>query len=443
MRCTAAAVAAPCILPSSVFGANGKLNIAWVGLGGRGWGDVRGVGEENIVALCDADLGARPLQEAIARWPEAKVYQDFRVMLDEMGPQIDAVGISTTDHAHFPAAYKAITMGKHVFIQKPLTHTLWEARTLRRLAAAKGVVTQMGNQGHASEGIRLIKEWVQAGLIGDVTEVIAWTDRPAGGYGFRGGSQQAYPEAQPVPEGLDWALWRGPVSEDIAYNPAFHPLFWRGWWAFGAGGLGDIGCHTLDAPFWSLELAAPRRVDVRVGEVNPIYTALGAVVTYHFDGPGGKPPVKMTWYEGPTRPELPEGYDFPADPPRGGGMVMIGSEGAIGHDGMRPDSPRLYPDAKWEAFRADPSLRPERTLPRVRGGILSDWISGIKGGAAPCSNFEVSAPLTEMILLGTLAIRTGKPVEFDPETMRIPNNPEADGMIRSAVRKGWDVESLT
>ncbi len=448
----AAAVTLPFFMPHSVFGANNRVNLAWIGPGNQGTTVLRGVPSEmaNIVALCDVD--DNPWGNPRELFPNAKFYKDFRVMLDEMDDEIDAVGIATPDHTHFAAAYMAISRGKHVFCEKPLTHSAWEARTLMNLARERGVKTQMANQGHASEGIRLFKEWYQAGLIGDVKEIIGWTDRPHRGWGFRPGTAEEYPPAQEVPDRLDWDLWLGPVTEPIAYNQTFHnpgqrEQFWRHWWAFGTGSLGDIGCHTLDAPYWALELDYPRRIDVEMqAEPNPIHKVDGSIVTYHFDLPNGKPPVEIKWYEGPLLPRLPEGFGLPEtarDMDRGGGLVMVGESGVIGHTFMRPYSPRLYPDERWDAFRADESLRPPRTLPRVQGGIMADFLRAIQEDGTPTSNFDYSAKFTEVMHLGTLATRTNKSIEYDAENMRIPGNPEAEALLKREARPGWDIADLT
>jgi predicted dehydrogenase len=439
-----AVVAAPMILPQRVWGANSRLRIAWIGLGGQGCRDLRrAVNEHDLVALCDCDRRAMNSPQMMEAYPKAKRYQDFRIMLAELGDSIDAVGISSTDTLHFPAAYMAIHMGKHVFVQKPLTHTIWEARTLQHLAAEKGVVTQMGNQGHASEGARLVKEWYQGGLIGEVREVIAWTNRPAAGVGFGEDPAYAYPSLKPVPDGLDWDLWLGPSTADVGYNPALHPVEWRRWWAFGAGGLGDIGCHTIDTAYWALDLPQPESIEVAMHDtVNPIHTPLGSVVTFNFPARGNKPPVKIKWYEGPTSPEVPSGFDGDLWQDRNGGFIMVGEDGGIFHPGMRPDSPRLYPQEKWQAYRSDRSSHVPKTLPRVKDGITDDWLDAIREGRKACSDFSYAAPLTELILLGTLSIRTGRAVRWDPENMKVPGNPEAETLIRSEARPGWGMRDL-
>ncbi|MBT4797805.1 MAG: Gfo/Idh/MocA family oxidoreductase [Verrucomicrobia bacterium] len=419
--------------------ANGKLNLAWIGLGRQGSGDLNACANgNNVVALVDVD--PRALEKAKAAFPQAKLYKDFRVMLEEMGDSIDAVGVGTPDHTHFAATYMAMSMGIHVFVQKPLVHTIQQGRILQELAIEKKLVTQMGNQGHASEGARLVKEWYEADLIGDVREVVVWTNRPSRGYGFGGPVQTAFPAAESIPEGMDWNLWLGPCEKEVAFNKSFHPRGWRKWWDFGCGGLGDIGCHTIDTAYWALGLGAPDSVDVEMhDEVNPIFTPYGSVVHFNFPARGNKPPVTIKWYEGSTLPPLPEGYDqgFEGE----GGFMMVGEKGGICHHGMRPDSPRLYPQEKWDAYKANPDLRVAKTLPRTRG-IYRDWIDGIKNGKETCSNFDYAVPLTETILLGTLAIRTGQTLKWNASDMTISDNQAASKLINPEARKGWRIEDL-
>jgi predicted dehydrogenase len=435
-----APLVAPLILAKPVAGANEKLNIAWVGFCTRGWVDLTAcAGGNNIVALCDCDPNV--WERAKKQFPEAKFYLDFRKMFAEMGDKIDAVGVGTPDHTHFAIAHLAMSLGKHVFVEKPLVHSLWEARTLQQLAAKKGIVTQMGNQGHASEGARLVKEWYQAGLIGEVKEVIVWTNRPQAGWGFIGNVLTEYPKPEPPPQGMDWDLWLGPVVKKLGFSHVLHPRTWRPWWDFGCGGLGDIGCHTIDTPYWALELGAPESVTVEIkGEVNPIHTPNGSVVTFNFPARGKKPPVRVKWYEGPSLPEAPAGYDGGA-PGGEGGMIMVGEKGGIAHGGMRPDSPMLYPRATWEAYRASGDKQVPKTLART-GGIYRDWMDAIKNGKKSCADFSYSGPLTEAILLGTLAIRTGKTVKWDAAKMEITDNPEAAKMINPEAREGWRAKDL-
>lgn len=419
-----------------------KVRLAWVGCGGMGMGHLRGLNQDKatLVAYCDAD-SQRHMDDMRERYPDADFYQDFRQLLTERADDLDAVAIATTDHVHFAVAYLAMSLGLHVFIEKPLTHTVAQARILNELASRKGLVTQMGNQGHLFQGAALAREWYEAGLIGDVEEVIAWTNRPQGGFGFRDQTPTDYLPGTDAPEHLDWDRWLGPTVEDIAYNSGYHPSFWRGWWDFGCGGLGDIGCHTLDTPFWSLDLGLPDKVEVEFdGEINPVHTVMGSKVSYHFGARGDKPPVKVHWFEGPNFPGLPEGLDLPAEAREfdgQGGLVMIGSKGAIAHRGMRPDSPRLYPDAVHEEFRTNPDSRPDAVYPRYQVGIVENWLDAIRGEGKSGTDFAYAAPLTEMILLGSLAIRTGKGFEYDGAEMKIEGNDEAAALLDPPAREGW------
>ena len=436
----ATTLAVPTFMPQSVFGANEKkINIAWVGFGNMGWGDLNNCSNgNNVVALCDCNPGT--WERAKKKFPKAKFYKDFRKMLEEMGDQIDAVGVGTPDHTHFAIAYTAMSMGKHVFVEKPLVHSLWEARTLQSLAKDKKLVTQMGNQGHAFEGAYLVKEWYEAGLIGEVKEVITWTDRPARGWGFNGQVRTSYPKAEKIPEGMDWNLWLGPCQEDVPFSRAIHPTTWRPWWSFGCGGLGDIGCHTIDTAYWALGLGAPDKVEVDMTEkANPIHTPNGSIVTYKFPSRGNQPAVDVKWIEGPRLPKAPKGYDW--DIKGNGGFIMVGEKGGISHDGMRPNSPRLYPKSRWEDYRKNANERVAKTLKRVPG-IHNDWVNGIRNSAMTVSDFSYSGPLTESIILGTLAIRTGKGLEWNAKDMKISGNKEAAALIDVEARKGWRPSDL-
>ena len=447
LKASAAAVAIPAFVPSSVIGApgrigaNDKINLAWVGFNNQGWGDMHNAVRHggNVVAL--ADIDQKVLDKGTKAFKAAKPYKDFRKLLSEMGDKIDAVGVGTPDHSHFAITYMAMSMGKHVFVEKPLAHSLWEVRTLKDLAAKKGLITQMGNQGHSFEGARLVKEWYQAGLIGDVKEVITWTDRPRGGWGFSGKEYKDYPKADPIPQGVDWDLWLGPVDKKIGFSRKFHPKDWRPWWDFGCGGLGDIGCHTIDTPYWAMDLGAPTRVEVEMhGEANNIHTPNGSVVTYKFPAQGKQKAVDVKWYEGPTMPKAPEGFDGKMS--RGGGLIMVGTKGGICHNGMRPGSPMLYPAAKWKQYRTDASMRVPKTLPRVKNGIQGDWMQAMRDGKKSCSDFSYSAPLAEIIVLGTLAIRTGKPLDWNAKTQTIKGNDAAKALFKIPAKKGWRPEDL-
>ncbi|CAA6696574.1 MULTISPECIES: Gfo/Idh/MocA family protein [unclassified Lentimonas] len=411
--------------------------LACIGVGGRGKHDVGGIKGAKIVAVCDID--SKPLQAAKKKY-SAKAYKDYRIMLNEMKDEIDGVVISTPDHTHFHATLMAMSLGKHVHVQKPLAHSISEVRQLMAYAEETGVVTQMGNQGHAFEGIRLIREWYEAGLIGEVQEVVAWTNRPKKGVGFRG-ERKEYPNPAPVPRNVDWDLWVGPVVDAPEYAPkAFHPVYWRGWWKFGMGALGDIGCHTLDSPFWALDMDIPTRVDVELDHVNPIYTPEGAVVKYTCYSKTAKKDVPMTWYEGPKKPPQLKLLSGDVTPHQEGGLMIIGSKGIIYHPRMRPESPRLLPESLWQSFRTTPSMRPAKKYPRIKGSQMDEWIRAIKGeGPKPGSSFDYAGPLTETIALGTLAIRTGKAIDYDPKTMTIKNNDEANALLQVEAREGFRV----
>ncbi len=421
-------------------GVSNEPRIACIGVGGRGKSDMNGIQGAQIVAICDVD--SRALAAAHKQHPNAKAYKDYRILLKEMRDEIDAVVISTPDHTHFHATMMAMHLGKHVHVQKPLAHSIHEVRQLMALAEETGVVTQMGNQGHAFEGMRYIREWYEAGLIGEIQEVIAWTDRPKAGFGFIA-ERHAYPQAAAVPETLDWDLWLGPITDAPDYaDEVYHPYTWRGWWKFGMGALGDIGCHTIDAPFWSLDCDLPERVDVEVDSVNPLFTPQGSVVKYTFYSKAAKKQVPLTWYEGPDLPPKPDMLGD-AELSDKGGMMMIGTKGVIYHSDMRPKSPRLYPESLWQDYRSTPSMRPEKVYPRIKGSQLDEWIRAIKGeGPKPGSSFEYSGPLTETIVLGTLAIRTGQAIDYDAATMTISNNDAAHALIKAEARPGYRVEDI-
>lgn len=419
--------------------ANSKLNIAFIGVGGQGRSNLTEMARENVVAICDVDQ--RQLDKTAEKFPSARQFKDYRRMLDKMGNEIDAIGIATTDHTHFITSMSAADLGKHLFVQKPLVHNLYELRTLCQKTRENKLVTQMGNQGRAFDGMRVIKEWVDADVLGEVKEVIAWTDRPHTGVGFGKGENKAFPKGMPVPEGLDWDMWTGPAPM-TGYNEALHPVFWRGWWDYGSGALGDIGCHTIDIPYWALKLGHPTRVDVKMeGPANRIYTPSGSVVTYHFPARGSMPPVKLKWYEGPKVPDLYAKYAAQADPAsigdksRQGGLFMVGSKQTLFSPGMRPTSPRLFDEATWQEFRRN---RPPETLPRIKGGNILEWIRAVKGeGPTPGSHFDYAEGLTELVLLGALAIRTGKSIEWDSKAMRVTNDRSLNKYVKPRPRKGW------
>ncbi|CAN5249610.1 Gfo/Idh/MocA family oxidoreductase [soil metagenome] len=420
-----------------------KLNMAVIGAGGMGGYAVGEAAAENLVAFCDVD--DRRAEGAYKDHPDVPRFSDFRVMLEKLGGDIEAVCISTPDHTHFPAALACMEAGKHVFVQKPLTHNLWQGRTLLKAARHYGVKTQMGNQGHTFEGIRLIKEWFEAGLLGEVREIHAWTDRPHGGW---------YPKSDPplpaetVPDPLDWDSWLGPVTGIDGYNGAYLPGKWRGWWPFGAGGLGDIGCHTLDSPFYAMDLGMPESVETTSEDRRPQLYPRASVITYRFPALGGRPPVTMTWSEDGKKPEPPEGFDAISPPSADGqqksglhdegGLLMVGSERTLYHAGMRPNSPQLVmPHEEWRDFRRQGGL-PDESIPRVKDGPIREWIRWIKGeGPEAGSNFEYACPLNELVMVGCLALRSDTNFEWDSENLAANGHPELDSYIKEPVRDGW------
>lgn len=429
-----AALALPSFsITQSGLAAHHKLNVAVVGAGGMGGYAVKLGATENLVALCDVDdvRAAKAYKDN----PKARRFKDFRVMLDKMWKEIDAVAISTPDHTHFAIAMAAMERGKHVFVQKPLAHNIWQLRTLQKAAKHYQVITQMGNQGHTFPGMRRIKEWVGAGIVGDVTEVVSWTNRPNAPWFV---APAAFPpETGNPPKSLDWDLWQGPVAE-TAYSPEYVPTKWRGWWDYGCGALGDIGCHTFDAPFAVLGLGSPTRVEV-VRQVPPGdgFIPMGSVVTYHFPARGAKPPVVLKWYEAGYDVPKPRRWDPKIALPSGGGMYMEGSKETLYHAGMRPTDPMLTPGDRFAARKSE--LDQIERLPEVGDGPIEEWFRAIKGdGPMPLSQFDYAVPLTEMVILGAIAQRTGRTIDWDPVNMKIKGQPDLDVLIKEPVRKGWE-----
>jgi predicted dehydrogenase len=411
-----------------------KIRIAQIGCGGKGFSDIAVHADEDVVALCDIEWELPQVQELFKKFPNAKRYRDFRKMLTEMDDQIDAVCISTPDHMHFLPTYMAILLGKHVFVQKPLTQTVGEARELLRLARMNGVVTQMGNQGHAGEGCRLVKEWIDAGILGQVREAHIWTNRPVWPQGMA-----EWPAEEPVPAGVDWEGFLGRAPQR-PFSRAIHPFKWRGFHDYGCGALGDMACHIMDAAFWGLRLGAPERVELNEIEgASSVAFPKSAVVTYYFPARGALAPLKLTWYEGGKRPPaLPQmaGRELAK-----GGQLLVGDSATVYDGNDYCNSPRIVPEARWQELR--PSL-PPRTIPRVPGGDPhKEWTAAIRAnnpqGAG--SNFEYSVPFTETVCLGTLAILVGKSFTWDGKAMKT-NLPEANELLFPTYRKGWRPQDL-
>ncbi len=401
-----------------------KMNVACIGIAGKGQSDTLALANENVVALCDVHQDPKRLQKVLEAFPKAKFYTDYRKMLDEMDEQIDAVTVSTPDHTHFPAAMKAISMGKHAYVQKPLTRTIWEARQLTLAARRHGVATQMGNQHHASEGPRFLMEWLAAGAIGDVTEVHVWTNRPIWPQGI--GRPE---EKMGVPGALDWNKWLGTAPER-PYHEAYVPFKWRGWWDYGSGALGDMGCHIIDAPFWALDLGHPDRIEAETAPFNSETFPEWSIATYQFPKRGSKPPVKMRWYDGGKLPPRPKELEADRELNPGGGQIYIGTKGVILAD-SHCDSPRIIPEAKMREFMRD---APPKTLPRSPGHV-KEWVLACKGGKPAMSNFNYSGPLTEVVLMGNLAARYGKKIHLDQQTLTVQGIPEARDYIKPTYRE--------
>lgn len=490
------------IVPRHVLGAtpfhrapSDTLNFACVGIGGMGMNNVSELVDagENLVAVCDVDPAyverqlagrLRPNRDGVVSpsaiklrdaYTKAAKYADFREMLDKQ-KDIEAVIIATPDHLHATVAVAAMRAGKHVYVQKPLTYSVYEARLLARVAAETKVATQMGNQGHSREGTRRIHDWINAGIIGKVREVHVWTDRPQRYWaqGIPGPTQipapqpnaapaaaPAAPPAQPpappswnvgtvnrailsamaanprtIPEGLRWDLFLGPAAQDIPYHPAYHPFSWRGWVPFGVSAIGDMGAHLIDQSYWSLGLGLPTSVISSStpwgGPANnPASYPLAMTTKYEFAARGDAPPVTMYWYDGGLSPMILA--DVPRPDGDGGGAVFVGEKGYLTHQ-TYGDEPKVFP----AALAAEAQNVP-RTFPRVETGHEVNWAQACKGEVKASCPFEYAAPLTEVMLLGVVALRAGqnRRIEYDAAAMSITNAPDANQYLTREYRAGW------
>ena len=437
LKAGAASALALNFVPARVFGANERLAVAGIGAGGKGRADIAGsaAAGADIVALCDVD----PRRGAVSfkKYPKARRFADFRVMLDKMGKSIDACTISTPDHTHAVATMMALGMGKHCYTQKPLTHDVWEARELTKMAAKTKLATQMGNQAHAAEPIQRVVELVRAGIIGNVTEAHVWTNRPIWPQGIA-----KRPPKAGVPANVDWDLWLGPAPHR-EYGEGYLPFKWRGWWDFGTGALGDMACHLMDMSWWSLELGAPTRVRARHGGNTRESPPKWAVIDYQFPARGKRPPVKFVWYDGKKN-----GVQNAPSMETTGGVNMVKGGGRQGKFGsmLVGDKGRLFfnrfaKNWKITGRAADEVKQIEakvpRTIPRVKSNY-HEWLDAAAGkGHAPLSRFEIAGPFTEMVLLGNLAIRANEPVEWDANKLLSTNSEAANRYIRREYRKGW------
>jgi len=425
--------------------ANSRLRLAMVGCGWICGGWARWA-EDDMVAICDVD--PRALATAKEKYPllaKARQFIDFRKMFDEMGDQIDAVIINTPDNTHFPVTMEAMLRGKHVYTEKPLTHNIWQARTLARMAAAHPKLkTVMGNQGHTFDGIREMREWQQAGILGQVSEIEAWHPGPGWAGQFFSKPSSYPPPEEPIPDGLDWDLWVGPCSM-VPFNNIYTPLTWRGFWHFGTGMLGDWFPHICDGPVWILDLYAPTVIEAeKIVGPNEGMCPDGSVIRYDFPERDGKVACTLRWHDGGNRPEMPSDWNWgskqepdgkPARP--GNGSLWIGEKGNFFLD-ERSNNPRMTNRDKTIELKQSGAL-PEPSLPRVTGGPRAEWIRAIKGeGPDPGSDFAYGAKLTEVACLGVLAQRFGGRIEWDSANMRVTNRPELNEFVRPPVRKGWE-----
>lgn len=417
------------------YAANEKLNIAAIGAGGRANSDIKELSSQNIVALCDVDWSRAA--GSFRQHAKAKRFKDYRKMLAEINKEIDAVVVATPDHHHFHASMTALQYGKHVYCEKPLTHSIREARILTETARKAGVATQMGNQAQAGEATRVVQEFVMDNAVGPIREVHIWTDRPAKGlfeeYWPQGITR---PTDKPsVPDTLSWDLWLGPAPER-SYNPAYLPFKWRGWWDFGTGALGDIGCHFCDPVFRALKLGAPSTVEASSTRVNEETYPVGSMITYEFPARGEMPPVKFVWYDGGLRPSRPEAIEK-GDVMGANGLLLVGDDGVLVSDWSQW---RMFPEKRAKEYGTPP-----KKLERSKGHH-QEWIDACKGGPAPGSNFDWAGPLTEAVLLGTVALRpqlreqmTKTKLQWDSKSMTFPDFEEANQFVGREYRKGWEI----
>lgn len=419
------------------------IRVAFVGTGGICKTHIRKAVETGLICPCYCDVDTRRFWRAAEAYPGAKSFRDFREMYDKMGSEFDAVFIGTPDHTHYPATMLAMQMGKHVYTQKPLTHTVWEAQQLLKAADKYKVATQMGNQGHANEGNRRIVEYIRGGFLGDIKEIHAWTDRPIWPQGM---DRPEPEEPHAVPNELDWDSWIGPAPmrpfvqeppENNKLRGPYHPFRWRGWWDFGGGALADMACHTIDGVYWAMDPPAPTAIDViSVSRVTKEAFPNASVLKFEFPAKGTQKPFDLYWYDGGLFPPRPEELDPRRKLPPTGNLV-IGSKAKMLVSGSYGDSPQLIP-AKLHREVGKPPQLVERSI-----GHGEEWFAACRGEIpydAPGSSFHYSARLTEVVLLGNLAIRAQKRIEWDADKQQVTNIPEANQWVTKEYRDGWYYE---
>ncbi len=426
--------------PNILFGQetpSKQLNVAAIGCGGKGAGDVSEIADGNRIAfLCDVDKNQAA--KAIRRFPDARFFSDYREMFATVADQIDVVTVSTPDHMHFPIAVEAIRHGKPVMVQKPLCNTLWETRALANYAKEKNVLTVMGNQGATMQGTRILREWIESGMIGDVTEVHYWTNRPI----WPQGKGLQFP-VEPVPNTLNWDVWQGTCANDRPYSPKIHPFAWRGFWDYGCGALGDIGCHSFNSAFWALDLKGDFVVESsKVSDFDDTTAPKRSTIVYQFPAKGKRKAVKVIWQDGVNQPNTDPDFVRPPGLPadlelnQQFGQVFVGTEGTLFvNDAYCGTAPVLFRNG----VRAKPD-KVAKVYPRVIGGPTQELCRAVRGeGPKPVSNFvDHAGPLTEMVLAGNLAVRLGKKIDWDMENMEARSMPEVKAMLKRVYRAGWE-----
>jgi predicted dehydrogenase len=433
-----AAVAALTIVPRHVLGGTAatppseKINIAGVGLDSQGGGDTDAVsGGNNIVALCDCHWGLGGVAERFKKYPGAKQFKDFRKMFDAMEKEIDAVVVGTPDHTHAVISMAAIKRGKHVYCEKPLAHSVHECRELAKAAKARNVVTQLGNQGHSFDSCRMFCEWIWDGAIGNVKEIHAGIGAVNSGLD---NLAKVRSETPPVPEGLDWDLWLGPAQQRT-YHPAYHPFAWRGWVPFGNGTIGDWTCHTIDPLFWAFDLGAPATIQAEVKDYDPKAQGdaypKGDIITFEFPAKGKRGPITLKWYSGTEKIPRPADLEPDRDMKDCAGVV-IGENGTIMYGPWGAGGCRIVPESRMKAYKL-----PDKKLPRVKGHH-QDWVEAIRNGTKAGSDFSYGGPLTEIAMLGVIAIRmAGTKLQWNAQRMQFTNNREASALVSPPYRRGW------
>ncbi len=399
--------------------ANDKLNLAFIGVGGRGAANLGGLSKQNLVAFCDVD-GTRA-KAAFEKHPNVPRYTDYRKMLDNEAKNIDGVVISTPDHTHFHPAYQALQLGKHVYLEKPMAHNLWETRTLTELAKKQGVATQLGVQRHTLPNMHRSVELIQSGAIGDVTEVYCWVE---GSRGMPGEPK----DKPPIPANLDYELWTGPAPAR-PYHPSITPYGWRFWWDYGTGETGNWACHILDIPFWALDLKYPTRVTATGPKVDPLMTPKSMKTTFHFPANGSRGPIAMHWDHVANGPDVLRKHKLPN---KGYNTLFIGSDGMLltGFSKLK-----LYPEAKFADFE-----KPAASIP-PSPGFYQEWITACQGGQPATCDFAYSGPLAEAALLGNLAYRSQQDFDWDSKNLQTSSN-EANRWIKTPYKKGWEIKTV-